>query len=95
MPSIFAGLGEMLRVPAFEIAGPFVEIGLVLCGFINTFIYALKHKDIRRAIKMLGVGTVSVSRTDSNVGLPMTVCQTAGGENVVIELSAFDVGYLP
>uniref|UniRef100_A0A914V3C0 Uncharacterized protein n=1 Tax=Plectus sambesii TaxID=2011161 RepID=A0A914V3C0_9BILA len=49
--------------------GPLVPIGLVLCGFINTFIYALKHKDIRHAIRVFGVRTVSVSRTESNAGL--------------------------
>ena len=73
----------MMGLPAFQTAGPFVAIGLVLCGFINTFIYSLKHKDIRHAIRVLGVRTVSNSRTESNLGLPMvqmSVSRTVGGE---------------
>uniref|UniRef100_A0A914UTT4 Uncharacterized protein n=1 Tax=Plectus sambesii TaxID=2011161 RepID=A0A914UTT4_9BILA len=64
-----AGVGEMAGVLMFQYTGPLIPIGLVLCGFVNTFIYALKHKDIRQAIRVFGVRTVNVSRTESDVGL--------------------------
>uniref|UniRef100_A0A914X7R6 Uncharacterized protein n=1 Tax=Plectus sambesii TaxID=2011161 RepID=A0A914X7R6_9BILA len=64
-----AGVGEMVGVLMFQYSEPLVPLGLVLCGFVNTFIYALKHKDIRHAIKVFGVRTVSVSRAESNAGL--------------------------
>uniref|UniRef100_A0A914WDN2 Uncharacterized protein n=1 Tax=Plectus sambesii TaxID=2011161 RepID=A0A914WDN2_9BILA len=69
LPNMCAGVGELLDVLMFQYTGPLVPLGLILCGFVNTFIYALKHKDIRHAIRVFGVRTVSVSRTESNAGL--------------------------
>uniref|UniRef100_A0A914VA85 Uncharacterized protein n=1 Tax=Plectus sambesii TaxID=2011161 RepID=A0A914VA85_9BILA len=58
----------MLGLRAFQYAGPFVAVGLVLCGFINTFIYAHKHRDIRHAIRVLtSAKNVTLSHTESNI----------------------------
>uniref|UniRef100_A0A914V0U6 Uncharacterized protein n=1 Tax=Plectus sambesii TaxID=2011161 RepID=A0A914V0U6_9BILA len=64
-----AGVNEILGAYLFQYCGPFVPVGLVLCGFINTFIYARKHKDIRHAIRVFGVRKVSVQQRASNTGL--------------------------
>uniref|UniRef100_A0A914X2P5 G-protein coupled receptors family 1 profile domain-containing protein n=1 Tax=Plectus sambesii TaxID=2011161 RepID=A0A914X2P5_9BILA len=51
VPSVFAGLGEMIGLAAFAALGPFVAVGLLASGVGNAFIFGFKHTAIRQAIR--------------------------------------------
>uniref|UniRef100_A0A914WQF5 G-protein coupled receptors family 1 profile domain-containing protein n=1 Tax=Plectus sambesii TaxID=2011161 RepID=A0A914WQF5_9BILA len=48
LPSLFAGFGEMFHIGAFQKAGPFVAVGLLLSGCLNAVVYGMNHSAVRK-----------------------------------------------
>uniref|UniRef100_A0A914UZC7 Inter-alpha-trypsin inhibitor heavy chain H3 n=1 Tax=Plectus sambesii TaxID=2011161 RepID=A0A914UZC7_9BILA len=49
LPSLFAGIGEMFHIGAFQKAGPFVAVGLLLSGCLNAVVYGMNHSAVKKA----------------------------------------------
>ncbi len=69
LPSVLAAVGEKMRLTVSYNLGPFVVVGLLVCGIVNAFLFGVKHSVIRKAIRAIFIKSNNNQTPNFIIGL--------------------------